>query len=63
MGGGTLKHLVTRQMLLNGRRGYSDADAISICLQMAEGLAYLHGCHPMVIHRDLKLENVLLGSE
>ena len=38
MAGGTLKQLVTRDMLGNGRRAYSDRDAIDICLQMARGL-------------------------
>jgi hypothetical protein len=48
MGGGTVKNLVTRQMLMHGRSGYSDLDAMTICLQMAEGLAYLHSRTPMV---------------
>ena len=38
MAGGTLKQLVTRDMLSNGRGMYSDRDAIDICLQMARGL-------------------------
>lgn len=38
MAGGTLKSLVTKEMLGNGRRTYSNADALDICLQMARGL-------------------------
>jgi hypothetical protein len=38
MAGGTLKQLVTREMLGNGRRSYSNQDALDICLQMARGL-------------------------
>lgn len=38
MAGGTLKQLVTREMLGNGRRTYSNKQAVDICLQMARGL-------------------------
>jgi hypothetical protein len=38
MAGGTLKSLVTREMLGNGRRIYSYATGLDICLQMARGL-------------------------
>lgn len=31
-------------------------------LQIAEALAYLHHFSPLVVHRDLKLENILLTS-
>lgn len=31
--------------------------------QIARGLRYMHTANPMVIHRDLKLENVLLQGE
>lgn len=60
MAGGTVKQLVTKQMLSNGGRVYNDAEGLDICLQMARGLKYLHNSKPMVIHRDLKLENVLI---
>lgn len=45
MAGGTVKQLVTRQML-SGRQLYDDAAAISIALQIAKGLKYLHSCKP-----------------
>lgn len=60
MEGGTLKQMVTKQMLLNGRVLYTYCDALRWFLQIAKGLKYLHSVNPMVIHRDLKLENILL---
>ena len=39
---------------------YTYADALRWSQQIAEGLAYLHDRSPLIIHRDLKLDNVLL---
>ena len=39
---------------------YSYADAMRWCIQISRGLAYLHSQQPLIIHRDLKLDNVLL---
>lgn len=30
------------------------------CTQILEGLAYLHGQNPPIIHRDLKCDNIFL---
>lgn len=38
MPGGTLKQMITREMLGNGRRTYTNEQALDICLQMARGL-------------------------
>ena len=62
MEGGSLKSLVQRQMLQNPTPLYSDAAGLDVCLQIARGLRYMHMAQPMVIHRDLKLENVMLTS-
>lgn len=62
--GGTLKRLVQNQMLQLPKRLYSYCDALRLALGIANGLKYLHEANPMVIHRDLKLENILLtGTE
>ncbi len=60
MGGGTLKKLVSTQMSEPHRRVYTNADALRWAVQLADALAYLHQANPIVIHRDLKLENILL---
>ena len=41
---------------------YTYADALRWSIQMAEGLAHLHSRDPQIIHRDLKLDNVLLAG-
>lgn len=62
MEGGTLKALVMKEMLGSGVSGslYSLKDALQWCLQIAQGLQYLHSVQPIVVHRDLKLDNILL---
>lgn len=62
-GGGSLGDLVRRQMVSPFKRLYSDADALRWSLQIAQALQYLHESVPVVIHRDLKLENVMLTLE
>jgi len=58
--GGTLRNLVQDQMITVFRKQYSLYDAVRWSLQIAEALSYLHRCVPIVIHRDLKLENIIL---
>jgi predicted Ser/Thr protein kinase len=47
----------TLRAWMNGR-DISPSDAVKIAIQIAEGLAALHGCG--VVHRDLKPENVMV---
>lgn len=39
---------------------YSAQDALRWSIQIAQALSYLHTARPKVIHRDMKLDNVLL---
>eukprot|EP00891_Asterochloris_glomerata_P008185 jgi/Astpho2/8185/Aster-x0804 len=48
------------QMMEPHKKKWSDTEAVQWCLQLAKAVAYLHSRSPLVIHRDLKLENVLL---
>lgn len=56
----TIVQLVMKQMTCMHQELYSSDDALRWCSQVAGALAYLHNSRPQVIHRDLKLENVLL---
>jgi len=53
--GGSLHHLlhVRKQRL-------PPLHATNMCLQLAEGVLYLHSQNPVVVHRDLKSLNVVL---
>lgn len=55
MPGGSLHHLLhVRKLKLPLSHG------ANMCLQLAEGVAYLHAQTPCVVHRDLKSHNVVL---
>ncbi|CAG9465400.1 unnamed protein product [Pedinophyceae sp. YPF-701] len=60
--GGTLRNLI-RAVELDGRKLYTFRQALRWLRDVARGMSYLHNAHPTVIHRDLKLENVLLTSK
>eukprot|EP01026_Neomeris_dumetosa_P083004 TRINITY_DN957_c1_g1_i1.p1 TRINITY_DN957_c1_g1~~TRINITY_DN957_c1_g1_i1.p1 ORF type:complete len:406 (-),score=25.09 TRINITY_DN957_c1_g1_i1:223-1326(-) len=62
MEGGSLYSLLTAQGQQCGRRLYSVFEAYEWMLDVAKGMSYLHNSYPVVIHRDLKLENILLNT-
>ena len=59
---GTLQQLLYRQMVARSRM-YSNEQALEWALQIASGVEHLHSLSPMVIHRDLKSENVMFCKE
>ncbi len=58
--GGDLRTLVTRATMEPDV--YNCADCARWALQIASALNHLHTRQPMVIYRDLKLENIMLDG-
>jgi serine/threonine protein kinase len=48
MGGGTVHQLLLKEMMAGMGHVYSTIDALDICLQIGQGLQYLHTLKPMV---------------
>lgn len=40
-----------------------EADRFALIQQIASAVSYLHNCQPVVIHRDLKSSNILIGDD
>lgn len=61
--GKSLKELVIQQMCNRNERVYTIKCAVKWLLDVASALHYLHDvCRPMIVHRDLKLDNILLSQ-
>ncbi len=58
---GSLGDMLRKQLITPYNKMYSDADALRWAVQLASALQALHDGCPQIIHRDIKLDNVLLA--
>lgn len=56
-------HGQTLEQLLDEQGTLSETDACNIILKLCDILKCLHGLNPPIIHRDLKLSNIIVTSE
>lgn len=61
--GGSLNCLLAKQMCDPFKWMYGNRKALQWCLEIASALHYLHLARPKIIHRDMKLDNILLTSQ
>ncbi|XP_038141635.1 AP2-associated protein kinase 1-like isoform X3 [Cyprinodon tularosa] len=54
---------VVNQMNQRLQTGFSEAEVLRIFCDTCEAVARLHQCKPSIIHRDLKVENILLHDQ
>lgn len=60
--GGTLFNLIEQRSKM-GQEGLDEIEILEILGEVANGIIHLHMQDPPIAHRDLKLENVLKGSD
>jgi tRNA A-37 threonylcarbamoyl transferase component Bud32 len=58
-----LTEMLCQQMMQPMRQTYSDGDALLWSLDIAKGLAAIHESDPMVIHRDVKPDNIMFRKD
>ncbi|XP_076856935.1 BMP-2-inducible protein kinase isoform X2 [Brachyhypopomus gauderio] len=54
---------VVKQMNQRLHAGFSEAEVLAIFCDACEAVARLHQCKTPIIHRDLKVENILLSDQ
>eukprot|EP00210_Caulerpa_lentillifera_P002812 g2686.t1 len=62
MNRGTLSSQIIKQMK-SIRQVYTLQDGLQWLIHIARGMKYLHNSSPRVIHRDLKIENIMLTED
>lgn len=55
------KHIETRKK--KGDSGLSEDLILNILDDISQGLAFLHQLDPPIIHRDVRVSNILLGND
>ncbi|GMH38598.1 hypothetical protein BSKO_06482 [Bryopsis sp. KO-2023] len=61
--GGTVQNLLMKQMISPFRKVYSLELALDFLLGIASALRYLHKLRPLVLHRDLTPDNILVTKK
>ncbi|KAF6255280.1 kinase-like domain-containing protein [Scenedesmus sp. NREL 46B-D3] len=57
---GSMAQVIYKQMINPYPRAYSNTAALTWAVDVAAAVSHLHGLSPCIIHRDLKLENILM---